>query len=200
MWYKFAVMNFDNETIQNFNTPLKKKKIYYMDYEDAKRWAQYNKIKNQMEFEMKRPPQIPLKPYDYYGKLGLWKGWDDFLGKTYQKQFIKKDNYVSYGRAKEWAIQNNIKSEMEWLTTPKPKTIPMFPATYYANDWNGWKDFLNETTFYDNRKTTTHFNKQLHENRGGYVNQEGGRGMTQNDRKPRPGPVNTKVIPKNDVQ
>ena len=60
---------------------------------------------------------------------------------------MRKKKFLTLSKAKNWAIENKIKTSSEWRFMSKdgliPKDIPGAPDVYYKNSgWIGWKAFL----------------------------------------------------------
>lgn len=53
--------------------------------------------------------------------------------------------WVSYAKAKQWAIEQQITSSTEWYraSSIRPKNIPANPYKIYK-EWKNWTDFLTD--------------------------------------------------------
>lgn len=68
-----------------------KAKPRFLPFDECKKWVQAwgKRWESQKDWEdwiamgEKRNPYIPSQPDEYYGGLGEWTGWDDFLGIDY---------------------------------------------------------------------------------------------------------------------
>lgn len=69
-----------------------KSKPRFLPYDECRKWvAAWNRWDSEEEWKTwinegeKRNSYIPARPDEYYGRIGKWKGWDHFLGKTGDK-------------------------------------------------------------------------------------------------------------------
>jgi superfamily II DNA or RNA helicase len=88
------------------------------------------------------PDNIPLNPPVVYE--GTWKSWGDFLGTG---RIANQDReFVSYGQASKFYIENGVKTQSGFRTFIKdnviPDNIPLNPPVVYEGTWKGWGDFL----------------------------------------------------------
>lgn len=65
------------------------------------------------------------------------------------KVYVKKNNYLSFEEAREFARGLGISGIKKWRAywmENKPKKLPKCPENVYKNKgWNGWTDFLNSS-------------------------------------------------------
>ena len=110
-------------------------------------WYSYcdNKFKNLPE----KTDLIPNIPKKYYINKG-WKGWSDWLGKSYNPNWSndkKLNSYLNFEKAKKLIKKykmNGINDFLKLKNSGKlPKVIPKSPY-YYKKDknWIGLDDFL----------------------------------------------------------
>jgi predicted helicase len=119
----------------------------YRSYNEAKKYAQSLKLKNEEEWRIhtkseKFPKDIPAYPNQTYKKE--FKGIGDFLGTgRIAYRFIK---YCSFHLAKKYARKLKLSSQSEWIKHTKsknfPKDIPVSIHQYYKKNFKGWGDFL----------------------------------------------------------
>jgi len=89
-----------------------------------------------------RPEDIPYNPSQTYAHQ--WSGWGDFL----ETGRIAPQNrkFKSYEEVQKIAIDLGIDSKNAWFKywkeNDKPKDIPFHPERTYANQWEGWGEFL----------------------------------------------------------
>lgn len=107
----------------------------FASYEDAKRFAEKNKIRSSLEWkrwyrEKKLPIDIPSKPDSVYKGKG-WVNWYDFLN-------VK---FVSFEVCKELARNSGIKNSTEWMMVHSeglfPPDIPATPPIIYGKRKKG---------------------------------------------------------------
>ena len=126
------------------------KKIY-RDFDLAKAYIQALNFKTLDEFKQwsksgKRPPDIPSRPDQVYGRTGQWTDWGDFLG-TGNISNSKKE-WRDYRLAGDYVRSQGITTETqfhEWSDAGlRPPDIPAAPHWVYARlgQWKGWGDFL----------------------------------------------------------
>ena len=117
----------------------------YVSYEAARRYAIKNNIKSEDDwFRRTHPENIPRTVAYYFKKQGKWTSWYDFLNKKKDK---KQATYnISYEEARQYAIENNIKSIADWKRRSHPAHIPRSIVKYFQRrgKWTSWYDFLNK--------------------------------------------------------
>jgi hypothetical protein len=116
----------------------------FLTFEKAKEAIQNLQINTVIEFKNlkdKRPFGVPHSPNIIYRNSG-WISWGDFLGTNRVQS--QKIVFVSFEECRQWFIDNNIKSEIDWkkVRKTKPNNIPSNPEKTYKHNWKGWKDFL----------------------------------------------------------
>lgn len=88
----------------------------------------------------RKPPDVPATPDLVYAGKG-WVGWNDFLG-------TEKAEYRSYEDARSYARTLGLKTSDEWFefakSGKKPKDIPSFPHLTYADEWQGYPDWIDK--------------------------------------------------------
>jgi superfamily II DNA or RNA helicase len=101
------------------------------------------------------PINVPANPNYVYRNKG-WKGFGDWLG-TGNLSPIRK--FCSFSKAKKWALENKIKSGLEWkqmtikLGSEFPQNIPRVPfVAYKGKGWCGWPSFLSSDKWNPLRK------------------------------------------------
>lgn len=127
---------------------LVKQKILrqYVSYEEAKAWGKEQGITTSAEWKQckMRPENIPLSPHHQYKEEFYEKGgWGGLL----ETGFVAYRNrtFVSYQEAQKWAIENNVKSSLEWSLIERPANIPSTPGKMYKKEFmknGGWRGFL----------------------------------------------------------
>ncbi|MDA9752333.1 DEAD/DEAH box helicase family protein [Candidatus Pelagibacter sp.] len=125
----------------------------YRSYEEAKKIAIKNDIKNQREWHdfclsTKKPRDIPYKPESIYKNKG-WINWGEFFGTKYIANQLRK--YFEFDEAKKYIKELNIKSNLDWKKYCKSKKynpkLPKAPDIVYKSEWCGWPDFLSKNKF-----------------------------------------------------
>lgn len=120
----------------------------YLSFEEAREWVQVNTdvtTKDQyLEWAKSgsRPSFIPASPRGVYMNRG-WLDWPDWLGTKY-----RRGGWLSFDDAREWVHENQVADSYEewrkWAkTNDRPSFIPAAPSTVYAQQWQGWPDWLN---------------------------------------------------------
>ena len=126
----------------------------FIKYNDAKKYAQSLKLKNQNEWikftkSKDFPHDIPKAPHSYYKKE--WTSLGEFLGTDTVATQLRK--YKSFKDARNYARslklnyqQGKLKSSQKWFKHIKskgiPKDIPSDVIRIYKKEWKGWPDFL----------------------------------------------------------
>ena len=121
----------------------------YRSYKKAKNYVQKLKLKSVGEFDKlhksrKLPEDIPgvwqLGYKKIYKKEG-WKGWGDFIGKTYDPMNV---DWLKFNEAKKLISKMNFKKRFEYIEykNRRKKRLPRKPEIVYKKDWKGWKNFL----------------------------------------------------------
>lgn len=137
-----------------FRGDINKKEIHYLEYEDAKKtfvhplkltgehaWRDFKKMHE-------LPIDIPRTPENFYKE---WAGWPDWLGTNNISNRDKSKLFLSFKKAKQWAIEQNIKGQTGWREYAKnpgfPDNIPNVPHSHYSDKgWDGYPDFLGYKT------------------------------------------------------
>ncbi|MDC1540953.1 helicase-related protein, partial [Candidatus Pelagibacter ubique] len=130
----------------------------FRKYEDAKKYVQSSKLKNQNEWikftkSKNFPHDIPKAPHSYYKKE--WTSLGEFLGTGIIATHFRK--YKSFNDARKYCRSLNLKhkykglkSAQKWFLHIKTKGIPEnIPSTVnivYKKEWKGWPDFLGRKT------------------------------------------------------
>jgi hypothetical protein len=84
---------------------------------------------------------LPSHPSLVYKKE--WLGWYDFLGNK------KKKYYPTLSEAKEAARSFEFSSQTEYRENySKDPRLPSTPNVFYADEWKGWKEFLDKIQLY----------------------------------------------------
>lgn len=120
----------------------------FLTFEDARTYARslgFTQTTQWKEWAKSgaRPDDIPAYPNETYAKKG-WVSYGDFLG----SEIVSVQNRIfrSFIEAKAYARSLGFKSQTEWRqwakTENRPKDIPNGPSATYANEWQGWGDFL----------------------------------------------------------
>ena len=126
----------------------------HVSYEEARKYAIANQIKNINDWRSRtHPPGIPKNPNYVYERTDDWQGWLAFLGKGVE---------VSYAEARQYARDNNITTSSEWRKHDHPPGIPKRPHEYFAKtyDWISWYEFLGKKK---KNGSTPEFREHLHE-------------------------------------
>ena len=128
------------------------KKSFY-SFEEARRFVQNLKIKNQAEWKRysqsdEKPAEIPAAPERVYKNKG-WIGLGDWLGTNRASNSNKE--YLTYEMAKTFIHTLRLKDYKAWRkycsTGNKPDYIPAFPDGVYKNKgWIGYGDWLGTNT------------------------------------------------------
>jgi hypothetical protein len=111
-----------------------------LNFKSTKQWNEYCK-KNKL------PAGISPNPQYIYKNKG-WIGMNDFLGTGKISSQLLHSKFLTYKKAKQFAIKFNFNSKAEWKSFIKkneiPKNIPRNPEISYGrnNEWKGWGDFL----------------------------------------------------------
>jgi hypothetical protein len=120
-----------------------RKKKQYLNYSEAKKWAQSKKIPSgkiwrELISLKKIPNKIPKAPEKYYKE---WEGWPKFLCTVIEK--------MTYEDARAFVQSKKITGDASFRKYKKenklPKNFPRVPDNYYLNQgtWKGWGDFCN---------------------------------------------------------
>jgi superfamily II DNA/RNA helicase len=113
-------------------------------YEEAKKYAQSLKLKNQRQWSshvklINFPKDLPKAPQFTYKE---WNGWGNFLGTGYVHEKIVR----SYEEAKKYAQSLKLKNRKEWIKHAKsknfPSDIPVHPWRKYRSQFEGLGIFL----------------------------------------------------------
>jgi hypothetical protein len=125
------------EEAREYVRPLK-----LTNYLEYRKWSR-GELKNKPKF----PDDLPADPY-YYKKEKGWKGISDFIGSTPSpkyvqmwpfskaRSFVRKLKLTSPANYSKWA--NGGLSGLP----KRPLEVPVVPSKKYANEWQGWEDWL----------------------------------------------------------
>jgi hypothetical protein len=87
------------------------------------------------------PEDLPTAPQQVYNSE--WQGWPDFLG---TKPLSPKGGWRPFEEAREYIRALEIKNNLEWrewcVGGSRPDDIPTAPEEIYADQWEGWADWL----------------------------------------------------------
>jgi len=121
----------------------------YMPFRDARAYARKLNLASSQEwrdyFKNNKPNDISLSPHNTYKNKG-WKSWGDWLGTN--RVADGKQEWISYEKARAYAIRNGITSKSDWNTFKKNKNLPYnIPKNPYGvykrkNEWKGWAHFF----------------------------------------------------------
>ncbi len=101
------------------------------------------------------PARLPKRPDRAYKKEFI--SWNDYLGSSNKFPTYFHKNFVSFEKAREYAITSNINTAEEWIKQGKegrlPDNIPHRPDYYYVTspkgkklgEWQTWKHFFGRT-------------------------------------------------------
>lgn len=150
VWHErevYWIKQFHNLTNHNKGGKGGKPEKYNLSYVDCKNWVLENlpNISSQSLWYKNinnLPDFISPYPYDTYKYRG-WISWGDFLNT--ERVADQYRVYMSYDKAKEWCLQNNIKSQKQYKLSEKPINLPYkAERTYRNNGWVNWFDFLSK--------------------------------------------------------
>lgn len=110
--------------------------LYLDDFAEWKRWAASHE----------RPLFIPCAPERVY--KGRFKGFGNWLGNySKRRRRGKKSQFLSFTEARSYVRSLGLKSVDEWWkwasSGKRPLNIPCNPRTYYKEEFQGFKDWLN---------------------------------------------------------
>jgi hypothetical protein len=121
----------------------------FIDFEQARDFAQKLKFKNQKEWERfcksnEKPAFLPKNPNIAYKKSG-WISWGDWLGTN--RISNGKLRFLPFEKAREYVRSLSLKSEIEWQefcrNGNRPADIPRTPYIIYKDSgWANWPDWL----------------------------------------------------------
>jgi hypothetical protein len=87
------------------------------------------------------PEDLPVDPAQVYDSE--WQGWPDFLG---TKPPSPEGGWRPFEEAREYIRTLGIKNNREWrewcVGGSRPDDIPTAPEDIYADQWQGWADWL----------------------------------------------------------
>ena len=93
----------------------------------------------------KRPTNIPASPHTVYAKKG-WKGYGDWTGSGRERS----TTFLPFNEARKYVRKLNLKNQQQFRkfceSTQRPENIPVQPNRTYRDEWNGWSDWLREST------------------------------------------------------
>ena len=119
-------------------------------YDEAKKYLKDLKINGQKDWSVychsgNKPFDIPSDPRGVYKEE--WSGWSDFLSSgNVARQNLE---YTSIAEAKKYMLENNIRSEKQWIKhckeNRKPNDIPRDLRAVYSKKgvWISFPDFFN---------------------------------------------------------
>jgi superfamily II DNA or RNA helicase len=112
-----------------------RRKAQCRSFEEAREFARSLNLSGHEEWKKQiktLPLDIPKAPNWMYSDE--WNGWADWLGTV--------RDWRPFREVQEFARGLNIKSMREWKKQTLPIDIPYCPQKVYADEWNGWPDFL----------------------------------------------------------
>lgn len=93
------------------------------------------------------PPQMPATPWDFY--QAQWKGWQDFLGDSYQGRALRRlpaEVKRPFEEVRTHARRLGFTSPLQWVQYARksdtPAHLKVHPRFDYPNEFRGWDDFL----------------------------------------------------------
>jgi len=118
-----------------------------ISYDNAKKIVNKLKLKNKATYgkiwkRKLKPLGISHNPGRAFKNKG-WKGWEDFIGKTY---YPLQMNWIKFEDAKRLMSKLKIKTAAIYFKSnrvyKKKYRLPHYPNRVYKKDWKGWKDFF----------------------------------------------------------
>ncbi len=128
--------------------------VTWPTYDEACMLVRARKLSNRRQYwhwhKLHRIRFLPYRPEDVYGRLGQWKGWNDFLGNDNTFERRKDDgDYLPFWQAAREVHKLGLKSVREWYAYVKdnqlPDGVPRKPACVYRDMWNkgvAWTEWL----------------------------------------------------------
>ena len=118
----------------------------FLSFKEAQTIVQKAGIKTSIEYKKryKELERLPSEPNFIYIHQG-WKGWRDFLGtEGIKRKNFSRTKFLSFEKAKQIVQEAGIKTSIEYKKRYKELgRLPSAPnATYKAQGWKGWRDFL----------------------------------------------------------
>ena len=121
-----------------------------LSYSEARNYVRKLGLKNTADYvewrakNLEERKKLPPTPPAFYGDS--WKGWEDFLGKSYINKSKKLSrNYLDFKAAQKLVRKNKIvlnSSTYAVFQRENKILLPASPMNYYSNEWSGWEDFL----------------------------------------------------------
>lgn len=116
----------------------------YLSYEEAKKSLKCLDLRSSFEYrdlidsgELDNS-LFPRSPWNYYGRLGDWISWKDYLG----YEIYGSRRIVSIEEAKKFAREHNITTGQQWMKYDLPPEYPKDPRAKYKDDFKSWGEFL----------------------------------------------------------
>lgn len=116
----------------------------YLSYEEAKKSLKCLDLRSSFEYrdlidsgELDNS-LFPRSPWNYYGRLGDWISWKDYLG----YEIYSSRRIVSIEEAKKFAREHNITTGQQWMKYDLPPEYPKDPRAKYKDDFKSWGEFL----------------------------------------------------------
>ena len=124
----------------------------FIEYNDAKKWARTLNLKSEREWRNHKtnniiPEGIPKSPEVVYSDKG-WISFADFLGyKKRSRIRIDKDFRYYEKIARNFCLENNIKSRRLWVEAFRENQLPdeiniASPDRKFKPHWKSWADWL----------------------------------------------------------
>lgn len=115
-----------------------KKFVHKLNLATPKEWSDY--CQNKYSKLPKKPKNIPVQPTIAY--INEWVDWEDWLGNS---------KYLPFEEAREFVRNLGLNGLVEWKEYSagrlshlplKPNNIPTNPGSVYANEWQGFGDWI----------------------------------------------------------
>ena len=127
---------------------ITKSSIKYKSFNDARFFAQTNKIKTASDWAKllksnKLMSNLPVRPDKQYADQG-WTTWGDFLGTGRISDNLKK--FRTFHDTRNFARLLGLKTVAQWQkyagSKQRPKDVPSSPPAHFGKEWTSWGDFL----------------------------------------------------------